>query len=218
MSGIFRDVYLLKRPEKTIRDYYITTDVEKDSVVVKLDMHFAEPVETKVTIEDKYGAVVARGETAENGVLELTVLNPVLWNAENPYLYQVILTMPDEVIVDRIGFRTIEIKDKVVYFNGEKIKFRGVNRHEHDPRLGRVMTEERMLQDILLMKQGNVNAVRTSHYPNAPYFPALCSEYGFYMIAEADLESHGVGTLYTNDGHDCMGYIAQDDAWAESLV
>ena len=114
MSGIFRDVYLLKRPEKTIRDYYITTDVEKDSVVVKLDMHFAEPVETKVTIEDKYGAVVARGETAENGVLELTVLNPVLWNAENPYLYQVILTMPDEVIVDRIGFRTIEIKDKVV--------------------------------------------------------------------------------------------------------
>ena len=74
---------------------------------MKLDMHFAEPVETKVTIEDKYGAVVARGGTAENGVLELTVLNPVLWNAENPYLYQVILTMPDEVIVDRIGFRTI---------------------------------------------------------------------------------------------------------------
>ena len=80
-------------------------------------MHFAEPVESKVTIEDKYGAVVARGKTAANGVLELTVLNPVLWNAENPYLYQVILTMPDEVIVDRIGFRTIEIKDKVVYFN-----------------------------------------------------------------------------------------------------
>ena len=77
--------------------------------------------------------------TAENGVLELTVLNPVLWNAENPYLYQVILTMPDEVIVDRIGFRTIEIKDKVVYFNGEKIKFRGVNRHDSDPETGFVI-------------------------------------------------------------------------------
>ena len=191
MSGIFRDVYLLKRPETTIRDYYITTDVEKDSVVVKLDMHFAEPVETKVTIEDKYGAVVARGETAENGVLELTVLNPVLWNAENPYLYQVILTMPDEVIVDRIGFRTIEIKDKVVYFNGEKIKFRGVNRHDSDPETGFVIDARQIKKDLMLMKQHNFNAIRSSHYPNAPYFYQMCDEYGFMVIDEADIEAHG---------------------------
>ena len=224
MSGIFRDVYLLKRPEKTIRDYYITTDVEKDSVVVKLDMHFTEPVETKVTIEDKYGAVVARGETAENGVLELTVLNPVLWNAENPYLYQVILTMPDEVIVDRIGFRTIEIKEKVVYFNGEKIKFRGVNRHDSDPETGFVINVQQIKKDLMLMKQHNFNAIRSSHYPNAPYFYQMCDEYGFMVIDEADIEAHGPFMLYRKEDTDQNRFrrwnekIADDPAWEKAIV
>ena len=224
MSGIFRDVYLLKRPETTIRDYYITTDVEKDSVVVKLDMHFVEPVETKVTIEDKYGAVVARGETAENGVLELTVLNPVLWNAENPYLYQVILTMPDEVIVDRIGFRTIEIKDKVVYFNGEKIKFRGVNRHDSDPETGFVIDVRQIKKDLMLMKQHNFNAIRSSHYPNAPYFYQMCDEYGFMVIDEADIEAHGPFMLYRKEDTDQNHFhhwnekIADDPAWEKAIV
>ena len=224
MSGIFRDVYLLKRPEKTIRDYYITTDVEKDSVVVKLDMHFSEPVESKVTIEDKYGAVVARGEAAENGVLELTVLNPVLWNAENPYLYQVILTMPDEVIVDRIGFRTIEIKDKVVYFNGEKIKFRGVNRHDSDPETGFVINARQIKKDLMLMKQHNFNAIRSSHYPNAPYFYQMCDEYGFMVIDEADIEAHGPFMLYRKEDTDQNRFqhwnekIADDPAWEKAIV
>ena len=224
MSGIFRDVYLLKRPEKTIRDYYITTDVEKDSVVVKLDMHFSEPVETKVTIEDKYGAVVARGEAAENGVLELTVLNPVLWNAENPYLYQVILTMPDEVIVDRIGFRTIEIKDKVIYFNGEKIKFRGVNRHDSDPETGFVINARQIKKDLMLMKQHNFNAIRSSHYPNAPYFYQMCDEYGFMVIDEADIEAHGPFMLYRKEDTDQNRFqhwnekIADDPAWEKAIV
>lgn len=224
MSGIFRDVYLLKRPEKTIRDYYITTDVEKDSAVVKLDMHFAEPVETKVTIEDKYGAVVARGETAENGVLELTVLNPVLWNAENPYLYQVILTMPDEVIVDRIGFRTIEIKDNVVFFNGEKIKFRGVNRHDSDPETGFVIDARQIKKDLMLMKQHNFNAIRSSHYPNAPYFYQMCDEYGFMVIDEADIEAHGPFMLYRKEDTDQNRFhrwnekIADDPAWEKAIV
>lgn len=224
MSGIFRDVYLLKRPETTIRDYHITTDVEKDSVVVKLDMHFTEPVETKVTIEDKYGAVVARGETAENGVLELTVLNPVLWNAENPYLYQVILTMPDEVIVDRIGFRTIEIKDKVVYFNGEKIKFRGVNRHDSDPETGFVISIQQIKKDLMLMKQHNFNAIRSSHYPNAPQFYQMCDEYGFMVIDEADIEAHGPFMLYRKEDTDQNRFhrwnekIADDPAWEKAIV
>ena len=224
MSGIFRDVYLLKRPEKTIRDYHITTDVEKDRVTVKLDMYFSEPVETKVTIEDKYGAVVARGGTAENGVLELTVLNPVLWNAENPYLYQVILTMPDEVIVDRIGFRTIEIKDKVVYFNGEKIKFRGVNRHDSDPETGFVISIQQIKKDLMLMKQHNFNAIRSSHYPNAPYFYQMCDEYGFMVIDEADIEAHGPFMLYRKEDTDQNRFhrwnekIADDPAWEKAIV
>ena len=224
MSGIFRDVYLLKRPEKTIRDYHITTDVEKDRVTVKLDMYFSEPVETKVTIEDKYGAVVARGEAAEDGVLELTVLNPVLWNAENPYLYQVILTMPDEVIVDRIGFRTIEIRDKVVYFNGEKIKFRGVNRHDSDPETGFVIDVRQIKKDLMLMKQHNFNAIRSSHYPNAPYFYQMCDEYGFMVIDEADIEAHGPFMLYRKEDTDQNRFrrwnekIADDPAWEKAIV
>ena len=224
MSGIFRDVYLLKRPEKTIRDYHITTDVEKDRVTVKLDMYFSEPVETKVTIEDKYGAVVARGEAAEDGVLELTVLNPVLWNAENPYLYQIILTMPDEVIVDRIGFRTIEIRDKVVYFNGEKIKFRGVNRHDSDPETGFVIDVQQIKKDLMLMKQHNFNAIRSSHYPNAPYFYQMCDEYGFMVIDEADIEAHGPFMLYRKEDTDQNRFrrwnekIADDPAWEKAIV
>ena len=224
MSGIFRDVYLLKRPEKTIRDYHITTDVEKDRVTVKLDMYFSEPVETKVTIEDKYGAVVARGEAAEDGVLELTVLNPVLWNAENPYLYQIILTMPDEVIVDRIGFRTIEIRDKVVYFNGEKIKFRGVNRHDSDPETGFVIDVRQIKKDLMLMKQHNFNAIRSSHYPNAPYFYQMCDEYGFMVIDEADIEAHGQFMLYRKEDTDQNRFrrwnekIADDPAWEKAIV
>ncbi len=224
MSGIFRDVYLLKRPEKTIRDYHITTDVEKDRVTVKLDMYFSEPVETKVTIEDKYGAVVARGEAAEDGVLELTVLNPVLWNAENPYLYQIILTMPDEVIVDRIGFRTIEIRDKVVYFNGEKIKFRGVNRHDSDPKTGFVIDVRQIKKDLMLMKQHNFNAIRSSHYPNAPYFYQMCDEYGFMVIDEADIEAHGPFMLYRKEDTDQNRFrrwnekIADDPAWEKAIV
>ena len=224
MSGIFRDVYLLKRPEKTIRDYHITTDVEKDRVTVKLDMYFSEPVETKVTIEDKYGAVVARGKAAEDGVLELTVLNPVLWNAENPYLYQIILTMPDEVIVDRIGFRTIEIRDKVVYFNGEKIKFRGVNRHDSDPETGFVIDVWQIKKDLMLMKQHNFNAIRSSHYPNAPYFYQMCDEYGFMVIDEADIEAHGPFMLYRKEDTDQNRFrrwnekIADDPAWEKAIV
>ena len=224
MSGIFRDVYLLKRPEKTIRDYHITTDVEKDRVTVKLDMYFSEPVETKVTIEDKYGAVVARGEAAEDGVLELTVLNPVLWNAENPYLYQIILTMPDEVIVDRMGFRTIEIRDKVVYFNGEKIKFRGVNRHDSDPETGFVIDVRQIKKDLMLMKQHNFNAIRSSHYPNAPYFYQMCDEYGFMVIDEADIEAHGPFMLYRKEDTDQNRFrrwnekIADDPAWEKAIV
>jgi len=174
--------------------------------------------------KDKYGAVVARGKTAENGVLELTVLNPVLWNAENPYLYQVILTMPDEVIVDRIGFRTIVIKDKVIYFNGEKIKFRGVNRHDSDPETGFVIDARQIKKDLMLMKQHNFNAIRSSHYPNAPYFYQMCDEYGFMVIDEADIEAHGPFMLYRKEDTDQNRFrrwnekIADDPAWEKAIV
>lgn len=224
MSGIFRDVYLLKRPEKTVRDYRMTTKVEKDRATVKMEFRFSQPVETEVTIEDKYGAVVARGEISQDGTLELNVLNPVLWNTENPYLYTIILTTKDEVIVDHIGFRTIEIKDKVIYFNGEKIKFRGVNRHDSDPETGFVVGVNQIKIDLTLMKEHNFNAIRSSHYPNAPYFYQMCDRYGFMVIDEADIEAHGPFMLYRKEDTDWNRFsrwnekIADDPAWEQAII
>ncbi|MCI8963501.1 MAG: DUF4981 domain-containing protein [Eubacterium sp.] len=224
MSGIFRDVYLLKRPERAIRDYRMTTKVEKDSGTVKMEFRFSQPVETEVTIEDKYGAVLARGEISQDGTLELNVLNPVLWNTENPYLYTIILTTKDEVIVDHIGFRTIEIKDKVIYFNGEKIKFRGVNRHDSDPETGFVVGVNQIKTDLTLMKEHNFNAIRSSHYPNAPYFYQMCDRYGFMVINEADIEAHGPFMLYRKEDTDWNRFrrwnekIADDPAWEQAII
>ncbi len=130
MSGIFRDVYLLKRPAKVIRDYRITTSVENTFARIDLDVSFTEGILTKVTLEDKNGAVAAFGILEKDGTLPLEVACPVLWNTENPYLYTLILETEYETIVDHVGFRTIEIVDKVLFFNGQKIKFRGVNRHD----------------------------------------------------------------------------------------
>ena len=224
MSGIFRDIYLLKRPEKTIRDYHITTQVTNDIATVKMDIQFTDPVETKIQIEDKYGAIVANGETVKDGVVEFTVVNPILWNTENPYLYKVIFTTPDEVIVDRIGFRTITIKDAVIYINGEKIKFRGVNRHDSDPITGCVTSVNQIKTDLTLMKQHNFNAIRSSHYPNAPYFYQMCDEYGFMVIDEADIEAHGPFMLYRKEDTDQNRFrrwnekIADDPAWEGAIV
>ncbi len=224
MSGIFRDVYLLKRPEKAVRDYRMTTKVEKDRATVKMEFRFSQPVETEVTIEDKYGAVVARGEISQDGTLELNVLNPVLWNTENPYLYTIILATKEEVIVDHIGFRTIEIKDKVIYFNGEKIKFRGVNRHDSDPETGFVVGVNQIKTDLTLMKEHNFNAIRSSHYPNAPYFYQMCDRYGFMVIDEADIEAHGPFMLYRKEDTDWNRFsrwnekIADDPAWEQAIM
>lgn len=214
MSGIFRDVYLLKRPQKSIRDYRITTKVESDKATVTLELTYSEPVETKITIENQNGVVVARGDAAQNGKVELLVENPVLWNTENPYLYKMILSTENEVIVDRIGFRTIEIKDAVLYFNGEKIKFRGVNRHDSDPETGCVVGVEQIKKDLTLMKQHNFNAIRSSHYPNAPYFYQMCDQYGFMVIDEADIEAHGPVMLYRKEDTEQN----QAKHWNESIA
>lgn len=119
-----------------------------------------------------------------------------LWSAENPYLYQLILFVYRgeeliEVIPNQVGFREIELKGNVFTVNGVAIKLKGVNRHDFHPKTGRAVTEEDMRKDILLMKQHNINAVRTAHYPNAPYFYDLCDKYGMYVIDEADIECHG---------------------------
>ena len=224
MSGIFRDVYLLKRPVKAIRDYRITTSVENTFARIDLDVSFTEGILTKVTLEDKNGAVAAFGILEKDGTLPLEVACPVLWNTENPYLYTLILETEYETIVDHVGFRTIEIVDKVLFFNGQKIKFRGVNRHDSDPVTGFTIDVKKLMTDLSLMKQHNFNAIRSSHYPNAPYFYQLCDRYGFMVIDEADIEAHGPFMLYRKEDTDYNRFhrwneqIADDPAWEASIL
>ncbi|WP_124066860.1 glycoside hydrolase family 2 TIM barrel-domain containing protein [Clostridium sp. E02] len=198
MTGIFRDVYLLKRPEEGIFDYFIHTEQNKEQAQVKTSFtFFGKPVPVVMTVLNPEGIQVAKASgIPENGELKVTIDKPVLWNAEQPFLYTIILEAEQEVIVDRLGIREIGIRDGVVYLNGEKIKFHGVNRHDSDPVTGFTISLDQMKRDLTLMKEHNVNAIRTSHYPNAPQFYQLCDEYGFYVIDEADNESHGTNSIY----------------------
>lgn len=224
MSGIFRDVYILKRPEQAISDYHIKTKIEDMLAKIELDVKFYSPANVKISIEDKNGAVVAVGSITEEGTAVLEIASPELWNTENPYLYKLILETENEVIVDHIALRKIEIKDQVIYLNGQKIKFRGVNRHDSDPVTGFTISVEQITTDLTLMKQHNFNAIRSSHYPNAPFFYEMCDKYGFMVIDEADIEAHGPFMLYRKEDTDYNRFkrwnekIADDPAWEAAIV
>ena len=224
MSGIFRDVYILKRPKQAISDYHIKTRIEDMLAKVEIEMKFYSPLNVKISIEDRNGAVVALGSIAEEGTAVLEIASPELWNTENPYLYKLILETENEVIVDHIALRKIEIKDQVIYLNGQKIKFRGVNRHDSDPITGFTISLEQLTTDLTLMKQHNFNAIRSSHYPNAPFFYEMCDKYGFMVIDEADIEAHGPFMIYRKEDTDYNRFkrwnemIADDPAWEEAIV
>ncbi len=224
MSGIFRDVYILKRPKQAISDYHIKTRIEDMLAKVEIEMKFYSPLNVKISIEDRNGAVVALGSIAEEGTAVLEIASPELWNTENPYLYKLILETENEVIVDHIALRKIEIKDQVIYLNGQKIKFRGVNRHDSDPVTGFTINSEQITTDLTLMKQHNFNAIRSSHYPNAPFFYEMCDKYGFMVIDEADIEAHGPFMIYRKEDTDYNRFkrwnemIADDPAWEEAIV
>ena len=224
MSGIFRDVYILKRPKQAISDYHIKTRIEDMLAKVEIEMKFYSPLNVKISIEDRNGAVVALGSIAEEGTAVLEIASPELWNTENPYLYKLIFETENEVIVDHIALRKIEIKDQVIYLNGQKIKFRGVNRHDSDPVTGFTISLEQLTTDLTLMKQHNFNAIRSSHYPNAPFFYEMCDKYGFMVIDEADIEAHGPFMIYRKEDTDYNRFkrwnekIADDPVWEEAIV
>lgn len=248
MSGIFRDVYILKRSEGAVYDYFIKTSCDdiKDPTKAEVNIDFtaftgyscgedrfsSKPetgvdkdtdsnVDIEVTILNADGSICSSGcvkreicaqgdantnaaeikTTASSSSITLSIDSPVLWNAERPFLYTVIIRCAGEVITDRIGIREITIENKIVYINGMPIKFHGVNRHDSDPVTGFTISREQIIKDMSLMKQHNVNAIRTSHYPNAPYFYELCDEYGFYVIDEADIEAHGPSELFYSDNN-----------------
>ncbi|RBP99148.1 glycoside hydrolase family 2 TIM barrel-domain containing protein [Bifidobacterium xylocopae] len=272
MSGIFRSVYILRRPQVAIRDYFVHTDLADDlrSAKVRVDLDFlswgrsrelageggdrsggragtaVRPCLVTGSLYAPDGQLVGRVQagsagagagTGEDGraLLEFSVQDPQLWNAEEPRLYRLELSSrsvdgvtdatggsPSEVITDYVGIRRISVDGGVVSVNGRPITIHGVNRHDSDPVTGFAISQEQMLRDLRLMKEHNVNAIRTSHYPNAPHFYALFDQLGFFVIAEADVEAHGIETLYKPQGGDepdwWNGLIGDDPAFSDAIV
>ncbi len=225
MSGIFRDVYLLKRPLKTIRDYFVKTALENGTAKLAVELkYFQEQIPVTVSLYDAENRLVDTKKLQRAETVLLHIPKPILWNTEAPYLYTLVLETENEVITEHIGLREIKISQNTVYFNGKRLIFRGVNRHDSDPVTGFAISIEQMITDLTLMKQHNFNAVRTSHYPNAPVFGQLCDKYGFLVIGEADLESHGPSEIYYQDNSDANKFdrwnepIADAPMWEESIL
>ncbi len=185
-TGIFRDVYILKRPKGHIVNYRIDTALDG-----KVGFTLTDGEKATVTFNGEEKTVKS-GER-----IEFIVDNPNLWSAENPYLYKMIIFSKGEYIGEEVGIRSSETKNGVYYFNGKPIKIKGVNRHDFNYKTGATVTVENLIEDFTLMKKLNVNAIRTSHYPNMPEFYKLCDKFGFYVMSESDMESHGsVGCKY----------------------
>ncbi len=198
LTGISRDVELVARPKARMQDLIITPSLENDYKDGRLaiEMAFTSGIKSAdVVLLDAAGKSVAEAKVTPSkgkASLSLEVKNPAKWTAETPNLYKVVVTTATESYAQRVGFRSSEIKGGQLLVNGQPILIKGVNRHEIDPLKGFVMSRERMIQDIRLMKEFNINAVRTSHYPDTPEWYDLCDEYGLYVIDEANIESHGM--------------------------
>ncbi len=196
-SGVGRDSYLYARDKNRIEDIRVTPDLDSDylngKLTVDLKLKGNRPVH--LTLLDADGREVASAVAKGPGATVMEIASPEKWSAETPYLYTLLADMQgtDEVIPVKVGFRKVELVHGQILVNGQPVLFKGADRHELDPDGGYVVSRERMLQDIKLMKQFNINGVRTSHYPNANEWYDLCDENGIYVVAEANVESHGMG-------------------------
>ncbi|MBQ0021837.1 MAG: DUF4981 domain-containing protein [Prevotellaceae bacterium] len=206
LCGIAREAYLYARPQSHIEDVFITPDLVNDYIDGKLNVRItgeaAAGKNVVLSLMDNRGSNVAEYNVIlgkdSKGEADIEVKNPSKWSAEQPNLYHLYIKLMDgdkvvEVIPQKVGFRKVEIKNKQLLVNGQPILIKGVDRHELDPDGGYVVSVERMIQDIQVMKQLNVNADRTCHYPNDPRWYELCDEYGIYITAETNIESHGMG-------------------------
>ncbi|HPO13196.1 MAG TPA: glycoside hydrolase family 2 TIM barrel-domain containing protein [Candidatus Hydrogenedentes bacterium] len=222
LSGIPRDVFLFTVPPLYLRDFFVYSDLDAGykngtlTVMARIHNRTGEMLVSVTVRAEVYDASGQRVAVKENkGMYPITpeaekrlvfsVDNPRKWSAEDPYLYTVVLTLLDdsgkvlEALRCKTGFRKVERKEGQLLINGQPVLIMGTNRHDHDPDRGKAVTEEGMIQDILTMKRFNINAVRTSHYPNPPRFLELCDEYGLYVLDEADLESHSFWGQFAND-------------------
>ncbi|MCR9909839.1 beta-galactosidase subunit alpha [Vibrio campbellii] len=232
-AGIFRDVYLVGKEHVHVQDLTIRTDFADDyqsatlSCQVELENLSTEAASgytLEYALQDK-GTVIANGQCDALTIQDnsqasfaIDVVNPTHWTAENPYLYQLFITLKDaqgnviEVIPQRVGFRDIKVRDGLFYINNQYVMLHGVNRHDNDHLKGRAVGMERIEKDLILMKQHNINSVRTAHYPNDPRFYELCDIYGLFVMAETDVETHG----FANVGD--LSRITNDAAWESVFV
>ena len=211
MSGIFRDVYLLARPMGHLEDVQIETKLAPDyrSADLIFQLSMLNPEDAAITVTDPDGVFLGRVQPDENGRAVCRVESPILWSAETPELYSILIEAAGECIPEQVGIREIRIDKGVVKCNGRAVKFKGVNRHDFDTKHGFAVPVSGMIEDLIQMKRHNINAIRTSHYPNDPRFLQLCDRYGFYVIDEADIETHGIWD---------MDRLSDDPVWEEAYL
>lgn len=218
-SGIFREVYILSRNKNYIKDIDVRQSFNDDFSSAALDVKLSLNGKPSVAYElySPDGQIVATGDTDDN--FSINIASPLMWNDEEPYLYTLLITAEDEIIPVKIALCKKEIKDKKFLINGKAVKLRGINRHDSSPDNGYTVSLEEMKHDLMLFKAANVNAIRTSHYPNDPRFLELCDIYGFYVINEADIETHGMG-YNTRDDWDWMRWsmLSTVPEWKEAYV
>lgn len=224
LSGIFRDVELIGEPKDGVEDIYVVTDLDENyinaNLKVNLKLKTTNCDSVSFELVDKNENLVFEENVSIEGKeisFNKEIVSPLKWTAEEPNLYTLYITVIKdgnvvEVIPQRVGFRKIEVKGETFTVNGVAIKFKGVNRHDYNPKTGRVVTREEIEKDIILMKEHNINAIRTAHYPNQYYLYELCDEYGMYLIAETDLECHG----FELTGN--YKWITDDPAWELAYV
>ena len=217
LSGIFREIYLLLRDKVHIEDLYIRPILNEDftQATVRAELTLNGCAEVSYRLVCPCGEELAAGNITVDGAAELSlnVDSPVLWSDEDPALYALYLTCGGEHIRQEIGLRRFEIKGKVLYINGQKVKGKGVNRHDSHPYLGGATPMDHMLRDLYIMKKHNINMVRTSHYPNDPRFLELCDRLGFYVCDETDIETHGFGGDVGN-----WDQLTDSPEWSESYL
>ncbi len=220
-TGIIRDVYMLSRPKQHITNYRVTTFCAEDYSEANLHIEISGVNQAKIVLKNAAGAMIDETESDEDGYADIAIKQPILWNAENPYLYKLELITEDEIIGERVGVRNISTENGVFRINSVPVKLKGVNRHDSYPRTGSVASVEQMTKDLHLMKRNNINCIRTSHYPNAPVFYQLCDELGFYVVDEADFEAHGSVDAYNpikwDKGYSGIAQVATNPIFANAI-
>ena len=218
LSGIFRPVYLLEREETHLRDIQLRGAVSEDLTKARIAVSpvFRGEGLMNWTLLAPDGSIAGIGQAGADFTIELK--DPVLWNAEQPKLYTLRVNVGGEHIAFPLGLRRVEIRDRCLLLNGRKIKLRGVNRHDSDPETGYYVSFAQMTEELKLLKRGNVNAIRTSHYPNDPRFLELCDRLGFMVIDEADLESHGMGYTYGDWDWRYWAHLCDAPEWKAACV